>query len=82
MTRAPRGGALLRELGRLRQQIGDSVRIFIGGQGAAACEQPTNQKDFLIFSNISDFTACIGFPGSARKKPEAPVRLETQGGPR
>jgi methanogenic corrinoid protein MtbC1 len=65
ITCRPQGESMNRDFNRLRQQLGDEVRVFIGGQASVACGQTATASNFRYFSRLADFAGFISLPGSA-----------------
>jgi len=71
ITCRPQGQSMNREFNRLRQQLGDEVRVLIGGQASAAYGQTVTASNFHFFSTLADFAGFVSLPGSAVGKSSA-----------
>jgi methanogenic corrinoid protein MtbC1 len=56
ITCRSRRDAVSRELNRLRQQLGEEVRVLIGGQAAAAWRQTVTASNFYFLTSVNEFS--------------------------
>jgi methanogenic corrinoid protein MtbC1 len=69
ITCRSRRDAVSRELNRLRQQLGDEVRVLIGGQAAAAWRQTVTASNFNFLSSVTELAGFMTRPGPASETP-------------
>lgn len=68
------------ELHRLQQQIGNDVRVLIGGQAADAYRQGVASSNFRVFSSLPEFIGFISHPETAQATLAATGGGSHQGG--